>query len=209
MDDVEGVDDISRKNDCSKSSSRWEHDPCPLADLQQILHMADSTSRSIPRYQFDCNIKQTGLSYCPQMRPNTRRKIDTRNVPVRGSKLHPNCSPKTRHAQGVGISYCGPEKTACPKNAKQTSTALLMQGVTGTCGGIGTVLLVLEVVCSASPLDQAFHFCCCITHFRWGQSTSYNVAHPACGHKGYLPISTRFTPSSTDRDAGTALLHTP
>ena len=28
-----------------------------------------------------------------------------------------------------------------------------------------------------------------ITYRRWGQSTSYNVAHPACGHKGSTHLS--------------------
>jgi len=28
-----------------------------------------------------------------------------------------------------------------------------------------------------------------ITYPRWGQSTSYNVAHPACDHKGSTHLS--------------------
>ena len=72
-----GIDDISRQNDCSKSSSRWEHDSWYPADLRQISHMADSISRSISRYKFNGNIKQTCLSYCLQMRPKPRAKVVT------------------------------------------------------------------------------------------------------------------------------------
>ena len=53
-------------------------------------------------------------------------------------------------------------------------------------------------------------FClpCLSTYRRWDQSTSYNVAHPACGHNTRdLPISPRFTPTSLYRDAGSTLLN--
>ena len=46
-------------------------------------------------------------------------------------------------------------------------------------------------------------FVCFITYCRWGQSTSYNVAHPACGLKGST-ISPRFTHTNFYRDAGSA-----
>ena len=39
-----------------------------------------------------------------------------------------------------------------------------------------------------------------------GPSTSYNVAHPACGLKGSTHLSPWFTPTSFYRDAGSALL---
>ena len=97
-----GVDDISHKNDCSKSSSRWEHDPWSPADLRQISHMADSTSCSISGYKFYCNIKQKSLSYCPQMRPKPRLKVVTRNC---GSKCCTAAMPVPRTRKTTPISY--------------------------------------------------------------------------------------------------------
>ena len=37
--------------------------------------------------------------------------------------------------------------------------------------------------------NNSFFICCFITYRRWGQSSSYNVAHPACGLKGSTHLS--------------------
>ena len=82
------------------------------------------------------------------------------------------------------------------KNEKQKSATLLMsQGVTGSCGGIGTILVVLDVVCIASSLDRAFYFIFVSLIADGDNQRATTLPMPRVVSRN-LPISPRFTPTN-------------